>query len=89
MKAILAERDISMYWGTATTGRPHVAYFVPMAKIADFLRAGCHVSLKLYYCVYLDIIIRLWLLNMVHGMWVLSEYYILGAHLIHGGWPLQ
>lgn len=46
MKAILAERDISMYWGTATTGRPHVAYFVPMAKIADFLRAGCHVSFK-------------------------------------------
>ena len=43
MKTILTERDVRIYWGTATTGRPHVAYFVPMAKIADFLRAGCHV----------------------------------------------
>ena len=87
MKAILADRDISMYWGTATTGRPHVAYFVPMAKIADFLRAGCHVSFKLYCCIFRYY--KLWLLNVVHGMWLLSEYYILGAHLMHGGWPLQ
>lgn len=36
-------RDIKIYWGTATTGKPHVAYFVPMSKIADFLRAGCEV----------------------------------------------
>lgn len=36
-------RDFSIYWGTATTGRPHIAYFVPMSKIADFLRAGCQV----------------------------------------------
>ena len=33
-----------MYWGTATTGKPHVAYFVPMSKVADFLRAGCEVN---------------------------------------------
>lgn len=39
------KRDIKMYWGTATTGRPHVAYFVPMTKIADFLRAGCEVTI--------------------------------------------
>ncbi|KAJ1943725.1 Tyrosine--tRNA ligase cytoplasmic, partial [Kickxella alabastrina] len=39
---ILAERDISLYWGTAPTGRPHVGYFVAMTKIADYLRAGCH-----------------------------------------------
>jgi len=45
LKTILAERDVRIYWGTATTGRPHVAYFVPMAKIADFLRAGCHVRI--------------------------------------------
>ena len=31
--------------GTATTGKPHVAYFVPMSKIADFLRAGCEVTI--------------------------------------------
>lgn len=43
LTTILAERDLKIYWGTATTGKPHVAYFVPMSKIADFLRAGCEV----------------------------------------------
>lgn len=45
MKAILAERDLEVYWGSATTGKPHIGYFVPMAKIADFLAAGCHVTI--------------------------------------------
>ena len=44
LKKILKERDLKVYWGTATTGRPHIAYFVPMAKIADLLQAGCEVS---------------------------------------------
>lgn len=44
MAAILKERDLKIYWGTATTGKPHIAYFVPMSKIADFLKAGCEVS---------------------------------------------
>lgn len=47
MESILKERPLRIYWGTATTGRPHVAYFVPMAKIADFLRAGCEVTILL------------------------------------------
>ncbi|GBP81096.1 Tyrosine--tRNA ligase, cytoplasmic [Eumeta japonica] len=42
---ILKQRDLKIYWGTATTGRPHVAYFVPMSKIADFLNAGCQVTI--------------------------------------------
>ncbi|XP_045610627.1 tyrosine--tRNA ligase, cytoplasmic isoform X2 [Procambarus clarkii] len=45
--AILKERPLKIYWGTATTGRPHVAYFVPMTKIADFLSAGCEVTILL------------------------------------------
>lgn len=45
LESILAERDLSIYWGTATTGRPHIAYFVPMTKIADFLKAGCDVTI--------------------------------------------
>lgn len=45
LKTILKERDVKIYWGTATTGKPHVAYFVPMTKIADFLRAGCEVTI--------------------------------------------
>ena len=44
LQKILAERDLRVYWGTATTGRPHIAYFVPMTKIADFLHAGCEVT---------------------------------------------
>lgn len=45
LKKIVKERDLKIYWGTATTGRPHIAYFVPMTKIADFLKAGCEVIL--------------------------------------------
>lgn len=45
---ILEERDLRLYWGTATTGRPHIGYFVPMAKIADFLHAGCEVLFIFY-----------------------------------------
>lgn len=44
VKQILQERELKLYWGTATTGKPHVAYFVPMSKIADFLKAGCEVG---------------------------------------------
>ncbi|ORX67918.1 tyrosyl-tRNA synthetase [Linderina pennispora] len=44
LKKTLAERDISLYWGTAPTGKPHVGYFVPMSKLADYLQAGCHVT---------------------------------------------
>ncbi|MBN2881705.1 tyrosine--tRNA ligase [Candidatus Woesearchaeota archaeon] len=45
LKVILNERDLKVYWGTAPTGRPHLGYFVPMYKIADLLRAGCHVTI--------------------------------------------
>ena len=44
LKEILKTRSISIYWGTATTGRPHVAYYVGVTKISDFLKAGCEVS---------------------------------------------
>ncbi|KAM8975951.1 tyrosine--tRNA ligase, cytoplasmic [Pelodytes ibericus] len=45
LKEIVKERALRVYWGTATTGKPHVAYFVPMSKIADFLKAGCEVTI--------------------------------------------
>lgn len=44
LKKVLAERAAKIYWGTATTGKPHIAYFVPMIKVADFLKAGQEVS---------------------------------------------
>nr|CAD7428918.1 unnamed protein product [Timema monikensis] len=46
MEDILKEgRGLRIYWGTATTGRIHIGYFVPMAKIADYLKAGCEVTI--------------------------------------------
>ena len=41
------ERPLKIYWGTATTGKPHCGYFVPMLKIADFLAAGSEVIILL------------------------------------------
>ncbi|KAL1966286.1 hypothetical protein VTN77DRAFT_4639 [Rasamsonia byssochlamydoides] len=44
---IKQNRPLVIYWGTATTGRPHCGYFVPMVKLAHFLRAGCRVKILL------------------------------------------
>jgi tyrosyl-tRNA synthetase len=41
------KRPLVVYWGTATTGRPHCGYFVPMMKIAELLAAGCEVKILL------------------------------------------
>ena len=35
IKKLLNERTLKIYWGTATTGKPHIAYFVAMSKVAD------------------------------------------------------
>ncbi|KAL2367357.1 tyrosyl-tRNA synthetase [Blastomyces gilchristii SLH14081] len=40
-------RPLKVYFGTATTGRPHCGYFCPIVKLAHFLRAGCHVKILL------------------------------------------
>jgi len=45
IKKILAERPLKLYWGTSPTGRIHIGYFVPMLKIADYLQAGCEVTI--------------------------------------------
>ena len=42
---IVASRPLNLYWGTAPTGRIHLGYFVPMLKIADFLKAECNVTI--------------------------------------------
>jgi len=48
IKAVLAEgRAPKAYFGSAPTGRPHIGYFVPLAKITDFLRAGVEVKILL------------------------------------------
>lgn len=41
---ILKERDLKLYWGTASTGRIHVGYLQPFIKLAHFLIANCEVT---------------------------------------------
>lgn len=41
------QRPVKIYWGTAPTGKPHCGYFVPMVKLAHFLKAGCEVTVLL------------------------------------------
>lgn len=47
LKKILQERNLKIYWGTATTGKPHIAYFIPLLKIRDFINAECEVTILL------------------------------------------
>ncbi|WUR03964.1 tyrosine-tRNA ligase (YARS1) [Vairimorpha necatrix] len=47
MEKILDKRNLNIYWGTATTGKPHIAYFLPIFKIKDFVDAGCNVTILL------------------------------------------
>jgi tyrosyl-tRNA synthetase len=48
IQEVLAQgRSPKIYWGTATTGRPHLGYFVPISKIAEFLGAGATVTILL------------------------------------------
>ncbi|ERS99225.1 tyrosine-tRNA ligase [Sporothrix schenckii ATCC 58251] len=48
IEGILDEgRAVKVYWGTATTGKPHTGYFVPAIKIAQLLHAGCEVTILL------------------------------------------
>lgn len=41
------KRTFYLYWGTMPTGSVSFAYFFPMLKIADFLRAGLKVKILL------------------------------------------
>ncbi|KAE8153821.1 Aminoacyl-tRNA synthetase [Aspergillus avenaceus] len=39
-------RDIKYHWVTAPTGKPHIGYFIPLIKFADFIRAGGQVTVE-------------------------------------------
>ncbi|MBN2458614.1 tyrosine--tRNA ligase [Candidatus Woesearchaeota archaeon] len=48
LRSLLKKKEHpSVYLGTAITGRPHVAYFLWVLKLADFLKAGFKVKLLL------------------------------------------
>jgi len=42
---IVEKRPLKIYWGTAPTNKIHLGYFVPILKIADFINAGCEVTI--------------------------------------------
>lgn len=42
---IIKERNLRLYWGTATTGRPHIGYLKPLLKLCQFLQAECEVTI--------------------------------------------
>jgi len=42
-----SKNEFTVYWGTAITGSISIAYFFPMLKIADFLKASCKVKILL------------------------------------------
>lgn len=44
-KCIESKTNPHIYWGTAPTGTIHLGYLVPLLKIADFLKAGCEVTI--------------------------------------------
>ena len=44
-KLLKSKKEICVYWGTMPTGSISIAYFFPMLKIADFLRAGLKVKI--------------------------------------------
>jgi tyrosyl-tRNA synthetase len=87
IEEVLKTRDVKVYWGTATTGKPHIAYFVPMSKIADFLNAGCEVTILFADLhAYLDNMKAPWELLMLR-----TEYYehAIKAMLESLGVPLE
>ena len=45
IEEILEKRNLKLYWGTATTGKPHIGYLMPLLKIKDFIQAGCIVTI--------------------------------------------
>lgn len=47
LKKKLKKNNFSVYWGTMPTGSVSFAYFFPMLKISDFLKAGIKVKILL------------------------------------------
>ena len=46
-KLLKSKKKPVVYLGWSITGRTHIGYFVPVVKLADFLKAGFHVKLLL------------------------------------------
>ena len=46
-KKLKSQKSLSIYWGTMPTGSISIAYFFPMLKVSDFLKANCKVKILL------------------------------------------
>jgi len=46
-KLLKDKKNPVVYWGTAVTGRPSIAYFFPILKLSDFIKAGFKVKVLL------------------------------------------
>lgn len=47
LKALSREKQLHGYWGTAPTGKPHVAYLVPILCLSRMIRAGCKITIMI------------------------------------------
>lgn len=47
LKLLKEKKNPSVYLGVSITGKPHIAYFIWVLKLADFLKAGFKVTLLL------------------------------------------
>lgn len=46
-KLLKEKKNPVIYWGTAVTGKPSLAYFFPLLKLNDFIKARFHVKVLL------------------------------------------
>ncbi len=48
LKKLLEEKkNPIVYWGTSVTGKPSLAYFFPLLKLSDFIKAGFRIKVLL------------------------------------------
>ena len=47
LELLKKKKQPAVYLGWSITGRPHIGYYIPVLKLADFLKAGCKVKLLL------------------------------------------
>lgn len=45
LEEISSSKPLRFYWGTAPTGRPHLAYFFPLLSIARMIKSGMHCTI--------------------------------------------
>lgn len=47
LRALARDKQLHGYWGTAPTGKPHVAYLVPILCLSRMIRAGCKITIMI------------------------------------------